>query len=249
MNKSIALRTPLTVLSLAIGLATSVSAIAGPADKVYMPIVEKGETEVEFRGGYRDFDRGSDEYAYVLDVGYGVTNRWKTELVVEYSGETGQGGKPEALEWENIIVLTEQGKHWMDVGLFAEYEHSFSSSPGELKIGPMFMKEVGPTIVNLNLLFEREIGSGSSHETELDYTWQVKWRGNESLEWGVQGFGGLGELGDLGEGDKHSIGPAVFGLKRLSNGNKLGFDAAVLAGLNNAAPDMTVRFQLEYEMY
>lgn len=239
----------LSCLSLAIGLVASTSAVAGPADKVYSPIVEQGETEFEFRGGYRDFDGAADQYAFVFDVGYAVTSRWKTELVLEYAAENGSAGKLEAWEWENIIVLTEQGKHWVDVGLFIEYENIFSAGPDEIKIGPMFIKEIGPTVANLNLLFERQVGSGASDAIELDYRWQVKWRGHESLEWGVQGFGGFGELDHLGEGDKHSIGPALFGIKRLASGNKLGYDAAVLAGLNAAAPDVTVRFQLEYEMY
>jgi hypothetical protein len=230
-------------------LIASSAAMAGPADKVYLPIVEKGEIEFEFQSGYRDFNHGANEYAHVFDVGYGVNNRWKTELAIEYSGVTGSGGSIEAFEWENIILLTEQGKHWVDVGLFAEYEHPSAEGPDEIKIGPMFQKEIGPTVTNLNLVFERQIGAGASSDTELDYTWQVKWRGKESLEWGMQGFGGLGVLDDLGGDDKHSMGPAIFGLKRLSNGNKLGFDAAYLIGLNREAPDNTFRLQIEYEMY
>ena len=229
-------------------VATNV-VMAGSADRVYSPVVEQGETELEWRGGYRDFASAPSDHAFIFDVGYGVTNWWKTELVLEYAAEDGNPGKLEAWEWENIIVLTEQGKYWLDVGLFAEYEHGFSAGPDELKIGPMFQKEIGSTITNLNLLFKHEVGSGSSSDTELDYSWQVKWRGNQALEWGVQGFGGLGVLGDLGVGDKHSIGPAIFSLHRLASGNKIGFDAAVLAGLNEAAPDLTVRFQLEYEIY
>lgn len=236
-------------LALFAALASS-SALAGPADKVYTPHVEKGETEFELRGGYRDFNAAPNEYASVFDVGYGVTNRWKTELVLEYSGASGSGngGKLEAWEWENIIVLTEQGQHWVDVGLFAEYEHAFAGVD-EIVIGPLFEKEVGTTVNNLNLLFERQVGNGASNDIELDYTWQTRWRGNEKLEWGVQGFGGLGELGDLGRGDKHSVGPALFGGQRLASGNKVSWNAAVLAGLNQAAPDMTLRFELEFEMY
>ena len=236
-------------VALALLAGAASPAFAGPADKVYRPFVEKGETEFEFRSGYRDFSGGPDVYASVFDVGYGVTDRWKTELVVEYEGETGLGGKMEAIEWENVFVLTEQGKYWVDVGLFAEYEHSFSAGPDEIKIGPLFEKEIGRTVANLNLLFEREIGSGASDETELDYSWQVRWRGKEALEFGVQGFGGLGALDHLGDEASHSIGPALFGVKRLKNGDKLAYDAAVLAGINDEAPDMTLRVSLEYEMY
>ena len=225
------------------------SAFAGPAATVYVPVVEKGETEFEFRGGYRDFNGAPSEHAFVFDIGYGVSNRWKTELVLEYAAEGGNPGKLEAWEWENIIVLTEQGEHWADVGIFAEYEHTFAAGPDEMKIGPMFQKEIGSTVANLNLLFAHEVGSGASNDTGIEYTWQVKWRGTPALEWGLQGFGGLGVLGHIGAGDEHIVGPALFGLKRLASGNKIGYNAAVLAGVNDAAPDVTVRFQLEYEIY
>lgn len=240
---------PLSLLALAIGLAASSSALAGPANKVYAPVVEKGETEFELRGGYRDFDGGPDEYAYVFDLGYGVTNRWMTELVVEYSGETGVDSSFEAAEWENLLVFTEPGEHWADVGMLIEYEHSFADGPDEFKIGPLLRKEIGPTIADLNLIFEHEVGSGASNDTELDYAWQVKWRGKEALEWGVQGFGGMGTLDNFGEGDTHTLGPAVFGVQRLGNGDKLAYNGAVLAGLNDASPDLAFRFELEYEMY
>jgi hypothetical protein len=224
-------------------------ASAGPANKVYRPIVEKGETELEFRGGYRDYGSSPNEYAYVFDFGYGVTDFWKTEFVVEYSGTPGMAGRVEAYEWENIFRVTEQGKHWLDFGILMEYEVPTASGPDELKLGALFEKEIGPTITDLNLIFEREIGGGASNDIGLDYAWQVKWRGNVLHEWGVQGFGGLGTLDNFGDGDKHSIGPAIFGVKRLASGNKIAYDAAILVGLNNDAPNATIRFNIEYEIY
>ncbi len=239
----------LSKLALSAGLLASTNAMAGPADTVYRPVVEKGETEVEFRNGYRDYSGGANEYATVMDLGYGVTNRWQTELVLEYSGITGFGGSFEALEWENIFVITEQGQHWADLGLIAEYEHSYAAGPDVFKIGPLIEKEVGPTIVDLNLIFEHEVGSGASSDTELNYAWQVKWRGREALEWGVQGFGSMGVLSRFGEEDVHSVGPALFGLHRLGSGNKISYNAAALVGLNRDAPDLTARFSVEYEIY
>jgi hypothetical protein len=234
---------------LALALGGSAAAFAAPSDTVYRPIVEKGETEVEMRGGYFDVDHEADEYAWVFAVGHAFTNRWKTELVFEYEGETGEGGKPEAVEWENIWVLTEQGEHWADVGLLLELEHTFSEDPEELKIGLLLEKEVGPTIADLNLIGIREIGRGAGDETELEYRWQLKWRGKEALEWGLQGRGELGTVEHLGEEDGHSLGPALFGVQRLASGNKIAYDAAVMRGLNEAAPDWTLRFNLEFEIY
>jgi len=230
-------------------VACSPLALAGPADTIYTLAVEQGETEFELRGGYRDFENGPAEHAFVFDVGYAVNNRWKTELVLEYAAEDGNPGKLEAWEWENVFVLTEPGKYWADVGLFAEYENVFAAGPDEIKIGPMFQKEIGRSVANLNLLFEREIGSGSSDATVLAYTWQVRWLGKPTLEWGVQGIGEWGELGHLGDEDAHSIGPALFGVQKLANGDKFAYNVGLLAGVNDAAPDYTLRFKLEYEMY
>ena len=169
--------------------------------------------------------------------------------MLEYAAEGGEPGKLEALEWENVIVLTEPGKHWMDVGVLAEYEHSFANGPDEVKIGPLFQKEFASVITNLNFRFKHEVGSGSSSDTELDYRWQLRWRGNEALEWGVQGFGELGTTNDLGGEDWHSAGPALFGVKRLAGRDKLRYNAAALAGLSEDAPEAALRFQVEYEMY
>jgi len=238
-----------SLLALACGIAAAPAALAGPADKVYRPIVEKGETEIEIRGGYFDFHDGADEYAWVADFGYAFTSNWKSELVFEYEGETGEGAKPEAVEWENLIVLTQQGEHWVDVGLLIEVEHTFSSAPEEFKLGLLLEKEIGPTIADLNLVGVREFGDDASDETGLEYRWQLKWRGNEALEWGVQGFGNAGTFEHLGDDTEHSLGPALFGVQKLANGNKVSYDAAILGGLNAAAPDLTLRFNLEFEIY
>jgi len=230
-------------------LPASSLAFAGAADPVYTPTVEQGETEFELRGGFRDYADVPNEHAFVFDVGYGVTNRWRTEAVLEYAAEGGEPGKLEALEWENVFVLTEPGKHWMDVGMLAEYEHSFANGPDEVKIGPLLQKEFGQAVANLNFRLKREVGSGASTDTELDYRWQVRWLGNEKLEWGVQGIGELGTVDHLGTDSWNSVGPALFGVARLQGRDKIRYNAAVLAGLDHDAPDATVRFQVEYEMY
>ncbi len=248
-NKPRSLRPILRIALLSCLFPASQAAFAGPADTVYTPTVEQGETEFELRGGYRDYGDAPDEHAFVFDLGYGVTNRWRTEAVLEYAAEGGEPGRLEALEWENMVVLTEPGKYWMDVGVLAEYEHTFAAGPDEIKIGPLFQKEFDSTIANLNFTFKHEVGSGAGNDTELDYRWQLRWRGNEALEWGVQGFGDLGVLDHLGDGAAHSAGPALFGVHRLAGRDKIRYNAAVLAGLNDAAPDATLRFQLEYEMY
>lgn len=234
-------------LALITGLAAS-QAIAGPADKVYRPVVEKGEREIEFRtGAFKEDD--VYERAFVADFAWSPTEHWKTELVVEYEGESGEGGEIEAVEWENVLIFAEPGEHFVDVGLFAEYEHTLEEGPDKILVGPLLQKEFSDVIANLNLLFVREVGAEAGDDTELSYRWELKWRGQERLEFGMQGFGTLGALDHLGDDAEHRIGPALFGGRKLANGNKLGWDAAVLTGIGPHGPDAQARFEIEYEMY
>ncbi len=231
-----------------LGMPFAGNAFAGAAEVVYQPIVENGETEIELRNGWRTFDGGHEEHASILELGRGVNDHWFTELELEQSFEDGGPNRLEAFEWENIFALTERGKHWMDLGLFAAYEHTFSASPDGLRIGPMFMKDIGPVTVNLNPLFSRELGKRASHDTGLGYTWQVRWHGREALEFGLQGFGDVGVLGHLGQDQSHIAGPALFGARHVGR-STLKWNAAVLGGLDRNAPNVTIRTQIEIEMH
>jgi len=247
MNQRIT-QSAFALVLLASGLAFAGNAFAGAAEVVYQPIVENGENEIELRNGWREFDGGHEEHASILELGRGMNDHWFTEVEIEQSFEDGGPNHLESLEWENIFALTERGKYWMDFGVFASYEHTFSMDPDGMKVGPMFMKDIGPITANVNVLFERELGHGASHDTGLGYTWQVRWHGSEAFEVGAQGFGELGVLGHLGQDQSHIAGPAIFGLKRFGR-NTVKWNAAVLGGLDSAAPNVTIRTQIEIEMH
>lgn len=60
------------------------AAFASPADDVMTPDIEKGEREVEFAYGADRNDAGKYESALGLSFGAGITDRWATELGVEF---------------------------------------------------------------------------------------------------------------------------------------------------------------------
>lgn len=227
---------------------------AGPARTVYTPIVSYHEWEFELRGGSQDWAQRADgEQALVADVGYGIAPRWFTELAVEYARTPGETARVEEIEWENIIQLTEHGRYWMDVGLFAEYSHNRLEHTNGVEVGPMLQKEVGRSQFNLNVLFGRRVDARLPGEdpvrTEVSYAMQWRWHGsNALLEPGVQGFGSLGDTHHM-HSEELNLGPALFGEKALGAGRKFKYNAALLAGLTDATPDATVRFQLEYEFF
>ena len=223
---------------------------AGPASKVYTPQVSYGEWELELRGGAQQWPGQSGDRAqqYVTDIGYGIAPRWFTELAVFYAKMPGNAARIEGYEWENVFQLTEIGEYWMDVGLFAELAHDRLEKKNYLELGPMFQKEFGRALVNLNLLFKRGLARGREPGTEFEYAWQWKWRGTASFEPGLQGFGSFGRIGDL-HAAENKLGPAFFGRVLLGAGRALKYDAALLFGTRNGSPDRTLRFQLEYEFF
>lgn len=242
-------RQSLIAIIVAAALASTASpAFAGVADKVYEIKPVKGEVEFEFRGGYEDADQGGNPYQAVFDVGYGVSNNWLTEFVVKYDDAApGGSGKISELEWENIVALTESGRYWLDLGLFHELSYARDGKDWELVLGPMMQKSVNREQFNFNVLFERVLKDRT--DTEVLYRGQWKHRGGSALEFGLQAFGEMGPVNHFGRDDQHKLGPALFGSMRAGGNDKFLWNVAVLGGLNAAAPDVSLRFELEYESY
>jgi len=232
-------------------LHVSAALAADPADHVYLPSVVQGEIEFELNGGYQQWPNNGDngERQLIYEAGYGVTSWWKSELGIGSTRLPGESTHLDELEWENIFALTEPGEYWLDLGVFAELEHDYGEHGNALTIGPMFQKEFGVVQTNVNVLFSRGLGELAAQGTELDYNWQVKWRGNPLFEPGIQGFGTLGSTGDAGHPFAHKLGPAFFSQTLVGGRNKLKFDTALLFGLNRNSPNTTLRFTLEFEIY
>jgi hypothetical protein len=223
---------------------------ADPAGEVHLPTVVQGELEFELLGGYQWWRNGEDdrERQFVGEIGYGVTPWWKTELGVGTTRVPGESYKLDEVEWENIFALTEPGRYWLDLGLFAELAYDHPERRNAIALGPMFQKEIDAFQGNLNVFFERELGSSTEPGAAINYEWQIKWRGNPRFEPGAQGFGTLGRTSDFGHRTQSNIGPAFFGQVPTGGRSKLKYDAAVLFGLNKSTPDTTLRFEIEYEL-
>ena len=251
---SVAAKAALLALVLPLVAGNSPDVHAGPASKVYTPTVEYGETEIELLGGVYDDNREEvdGERAGKIAIGHGMTTWWKSEVEFEWEKEPAEdvGTHYTEVEWVNVFQLSEPGEYFMDFGLFTEVvfpdEHEEAT---KLEIGPMFQKEIGSTVNNLNLIWVRDFGSKADHNTEFEYTWQSRFKGNPMLEFGVQGMGELGDWDDTtpGHDQEHKLGPAIFG-EFKSGEHKFKYDAAILAGVTDDTPDTTFRFQVEYEM-
>lgn len=236
---------------LTLGLSVAGIAPAYATHKVYGPIVEEGETELELRGHYNFDDGGEDgAQAYLLGAGRGFTSYWFSEFYVEVEKEPGESPKAEAVEWENRFQLTEQGEYWLDVGLLTEFEFALEGGhPDSFSIRPLLQKGFGNWLATGNLIFEREFGDNSEDEVEFGYAWQIKHPLRSELAWGIEGYGSLGELTDFAPSNEqaHELGPGLYGELDLGTHEPLEFRVLLLFGLSDGAPDQRLVFSLEYE--
>jgi hypothetical protein len=228
------------------------SVLAGPADYVYTPMVEQGEKEIDFKSGTAKQVDGTRTTVNSIGFGYGASEYWFTEVYLkrEKSGSDGLS----IAEWENKFQLTETGKYPVDIGLITEIEVPMNNNkaPYEFKFGPLFQTEFGQLQLNGNLLFERKFGRNETNEpqnTEFGYQWQAKYRFKPEFELGMQGMGETGAWNDWSSASNqnHRFGPAVFGKVKLAPKQAVKYNAALLFGSSQVAPNHTLRLQVEYE--
>ena len=240
-----------TSIALLSGALFSVHTYAGPADYVYSPAVEYGEREIDFKSGTAKEQDGKRSQVASLGFGYGATEYWFTEVYYKHEREGNE--RVSIAEWENKFQLTETGKYPVDLGLIMEIEAPLNKNdPYELKLGPLFQTNFDQLQLNANLLFERLYGREDPEEphiTEIGYQWQIKYRWQQAFEFGLQGFGEMGEWNHWEDSDeqRHKLGPAIFGKIGLGNKQAIRYNAALLYGVSDAAPDHTFRMQAEYE--
>lgn len=248
-------RTPATCARCALlaGLAlvaASRLAAADPADYVSTPAVEFGERELEFRYGSASGPGGVRTDAGSIALGYGATPWWFTEAYAKFERNGGESAHVDAIEWENKFQLTEPGEYPVDIGMLLEIEVPHDRDEGyELKLGPLFQKDLGVVQLNANAFLKRHYRAAAPEVTELLYQWQAKYRWREAFEVGLQGFGDVGKWDDWNQAHEqsHIAGPAVFGKVRLGGRQALVWNAGYLFKVSGSAPDHTLRAQVELE--
>jgi len=231
------------------GLAISMQPIDAEAKKVYSPIVEEGEVEVEYYLDYAiDNDPTKNTNArHQFELEWGVTDRWKTAIYGDFRKRPKQGFAYQGLKWENIYQLFEQGEYWLDAAAYIEYiiPKNSLNKPDAVEFKLLLEKEVGRSVHTSNLIFKQEIGSNANNNTSVAYSWRSKWRRARSWEPAIEIYGSLGELSNTKPLAKqsHQIGPVFMG--KLRNG--FNYEVGYLFGLTSASDLGAIKLVLGYE--
>lgn len=239
-----------SVLALAGILAVANVSNAEASKKVYDPYVEKGELEFELRSGIKfDDNKSKDgEEKHKLAIGYGVTDRWATEIygVIEKEGTSGSEYIFQEIEWANKFQLTEAGQYFVDVGAYLAYSAALTGGHADaIEAQLLLAKDIGKFSNNANIEYKRQIGENSNDENEVELKWSTRYRYSELFEPGFEIYSNLGDISDSKGYDKqsHQIGPVFYGKY-----DHIKYEIGYLFGASDAAVDGEAKLLLEYEM-
>ena len=227
---------------------------AHATQQIYGPHIEKGEAEIELKS-HVDFDGNSSKNKknkHKLALAYGFTDWWKQEILFEYEQEQGESLNYEAVEFESIFRLTPKGAYYADLGLYFEYSLGDDAGKADkLKLGPIFQKSFGRTVITFNTLFRKEIGANQEKEVEFEYKWQARYRLMREFEFGLEAYGNPGEINDFNavSAQNHQLGPVIYGKLPLTNRTGFKYDLGLLFGLTSGSPDITLKWVIEYEIH
>ncbi len=239
--------TAATMMLICLGMTMQAS--DAQAKKVYSPIVEQGEVELEYSLDYSvDADPTKNTSArHQFELEYGVTDRWMTAVYGDFRKKPGQKFTYQGFKWENIYQLFEQGERWLDAGLYVEYfvPQKSLKKPDALEFKLLLEKQQGRLIHTGNLILKKELGANAVNNTGVGYAWRSKWRWRRWLEPAIELYGSLGEVGNTKSLSlqSHQIGPVVIG--KLRSG--LTYEAGYLFGLTTASDQGHLKFILGYE--
>jgi hypothetical protein len=246
------------LVGMALLLGTERALAVNAGDYLFTPTVTQGEREIDLYGGTGSSgDKTRMESNAGLGFGYGVTQRWFTELDIAYRWQSPVGTGLDAFEWENIIQIGEPGQWPVDIGMLCNIEKPYEASRNSpqtegtsIKFGPLLQKDIGKIEVNFNLLLTHFFQSSQFSSTQFGYQSQIKYRYSPPLEVGIQAFGRLSSGGQTWAAYPTQVlrvGPVVLGRLRLPQERSLSYNVGFLMGTTQHSPDQTLRIQVEYE--
>lgn len=221
--------------------------------KVYGPHVEQGELELEYRGGvtFDDRDEKDDKEKHKFAVGYGVTDRWFTEvygILENHPGSADDGIEYEATEWENRFQISEPGEWWADTGFYVAYEFASESEEADtLEMKALFEKSIDQWTHRTNLIVERGVGGDSEEEWEGGASWSTSYRLRPEFEPGVEIHWEYGEFTESRpfEEQEFLLGPVIYG----KIGPHVKYDVGYLFGISEDSPDGQLKWIVEFEWH
>ncbi|MDX8392496.1 MAG: hypothetical protein R8K53_08040 [Mariprofundaceae bacterium] len=225
------------------------------AAKVYSPLVEKGEIEIEYQMDYTVDNKpnANKTTKQQFEFGYGITDRWQSAINAVYIDKPGAGFTYDRLKWENIYQLFEKGERWLDAGFYFEYQipDAKSSAPDVAEVKLLLQKRLDTAEYDTsskhtaNFTLKKELGVLATQGTNVSYAWQSKWKVSELFRPGFEIFGKLGQVSNLNSPaqQSHLLGPVISG----EIAHLVEFEVGYLFGMTSGSVDGLIKLVIEME--
>ena len=228
------------ILAATVAMQRPLLADGSNIDKVYHPYVQPLEKEIEWRALYQsDNDRKLDRVQkHRLGYGQSINERWFAEIYLIGEKNRDESFGIDEIELEALWQITEQGEFAADWGMLFEYERAIDENINELSASILTERQWGRWVGTANLGLIYEWGSAIDNELETALALQGKYRYSRAIEPAVELYSSEGGTG---------IGPVLLGSQRLGGRKQLRWEAGVIYGVDEDAPDRTYRLLLEFE--
>lgn len=225
---------------LALGLAVIAAATPAHATKALTsPYVTKGRATTEWRGGYDVIDNAHDVTRMRLLQSYGVTDYWDTRIAATFS-HNGQAST-DVVGWENKFQLTPKDTFFVDLGLRLDYAYSTNAGADEVLARLLVAKKIGPVAQTANFSFGRQVGNDASNDVGFDVAYGIAYDLSKQYALGLEYYGDFDDFDNTYSEQQHLVGPVVYGTHGMFK-----YQAGVLAGVSEAAPDVALKTTLSY---
>lgn len=211
------------------------------------PTVTKGQMEFEYELVDRFDDDGSKAGAeHEFEMTYGLTDRIRPQIELEFEDETGASAKVEALAFGVQYQMTKKDEAWLESALRLNYDFC-PDDANELRGRLILQKHYGPFRQRVTLRADQELGDEA---IAGGLEWRVlvgsRYKLSDAYELGLEYDGTLGRIRDFDNYgvQEHYVGPAFYG--KLMDGIEYEFGYAF--GLSKAAADGALRFGVEYSI-
>lgn len=220
------MRAMVPALACAWAAAGGAFAEPGGTSNVYGPSVERGESEVEYRGGAFNGGVLDGVVLHRVEAGYAFNDWWRPALVVQSADMPGASVEVTSVAAENVFDFTATRSWPVHFGGYAEYSFGQNGRDDAVEFKLLAERRSGPMTTRLNLTAERHVGDGASDEWEYGYAARAMWRANDLWALGLEGFGEP-------EARAHYWGPRAsfrFGEASIAAGYLVAFDDAEAEG-------------------
>lgn len=208
---------------------------------VTSPYVTKGKATVEWRGGY-EFDEDADNtWRTRNQFAYGFTDFYELKI----SGDTRNRGDTEFtdVDFENKFQLTPKGQYFVDVGLRLDLTRSLNGGADGAGGKLLFGKKTGEFSHLLNLEAGREIGGESNNnDWVFGASYAIAHPLTDQLSLGAEWYSDFKDFNNSYSEQDHRVGPVLYGTAFGS----VKYQAGILAGVSEAAPDVTLKTTINY---